>query len=59
MGKKKTGSRGLRKNDLERVVIDFFQENPTVTFPLKGICKQLHLRTSQAKVLLVDVGTTL
>ena len=55
MGKKKTGSRGLRKTDLERVVIDFFQENPTVTFPLKGICKQLHLRTSQAKMLLVDV----
>jgi len=55
MGKKKTGSRGLRKTDLERVVIDFFQENPAVTFPLKGICKQLHLRTSQAKMLLIDV----
>ena len=55
MGKKKTGSRGLRKIDLERVVIDFFQENPAVTFPLKNICKQLHLRTSQAKMLLIDV----
>ena len=55
MSKKKTGSFGLRKTDLERVVIDFFQENPAVTFPLKGICKQLHLRTSQAKMLLVDV----
>ena len=55
MGKKKTGSRGLRKTDLERVVIDFFQENPAVTFPLKSICKQLHLRTSQAKMLLIDV----
>ena len=55
MGKKKTGSRGLRKTDLEKVVIDFFQENPAVTFPLKSICKQLHLRTSQAKMLLIDV----
>ena len=55
MSKKKTGSHGLRKNDLERVVIDFFQENPAVTFPLKSICKQLHLRTSQAKMLLIDV----
>ena len=26
-----------------------------VTFPLKSICKQLHLRTSQAKMLLIDV----
>ena len=55
MGKKKTGSIGLRKIDLERSVIDFFQENPAVTFPLKAICKQLHLRTSGAKMLLVDV----
>ena len=55
MSKKKTGSHGLRKNDLERVVIDFFQENPAVTFSLKSICKQLHLRTSQAKMLLIDV----
>ena len=55
MGKKKTGSRTLRKSDLEHTVIDFFQENPAVTFPLKSICKQLHLRTSQAKMLLVDV----
>ena len=55
MGKKKTGSRGLRKSDLERMVIEFFQENPAVTFPLKSICKQLHLRTSQAKMLLIDV----
>ena len=55
MSKKKTGSRTLRKTDLERVVIDFFQENPAVTFPLKSICKQLHLRTSQAKMLLIDV----
>lgn len=55
MGKKKTGSRTLRKSDLEHTVIDFFQENPAVTFPLKNICKQLHLRTSQAKMLLVDV----
>ena len=55
MGKKKTGSRGLRKVDLERVVIDFFQENPAITFPLKAICKQLHLTSSGAKMLLVDV----
>ena len=55
MSKKKTGSHGLRKIDLERTVIDFFQENPAVTFSLKNICKQLHLRTSGAKMLLVDV----
>ena len=55
MGKKKTGSRGLRKADLERIVIDFFQENPAVTFPLKAICKQLHLTSSGAKMLLMDV----
>ena len=55
MGKKKTGSRGLRKTDLERVVIDFFQENPAIVFPLKAICKQLHLTSSGAKMLLVDV----
>ena len=55
MGKKKTGSRGLRKVDLERTVIDFFQENPAITFPLKTICKQLHLTSSGAKMLLVDV----
>ncbi len=55
MSKKKTGSYGLRKIDLERTVIDFFQENPAVTFSLKNICKQLHLRTSGAKMLLVDV----
>ena len=59
MGKKKTGSYGLRKIDLERTVIDFFQENPAITFPLKAICKQLHLRTSGAKMLLVDVLETL
>ncbi len=55
MGKKKTGSHGLRKVDLERTVIDFFQENPAVTFPLKAICKQLHLTSSGAKLLLMDV----
>ncbi len=55
MGKKKTGSRGLRKIDLERTVIDFFQENPAVTFSLKSICKQLHLNTTPAKMLLMDV----
>lgn len=55
MGKKKTGSRGLRKVDLERTVIEFFQGNPGVIYPLKALCKQLHLRTSGAKLLLVDV----
>jgi len=55
MGKKKTGSRGLRKNDLERIVIDFFQENPSVAFTLKNLCKQLHLNTNPAKMLLMDV----
>ena len=55
MGKKKTGSRGLRKVDLERTVIDFFQENPAIAFPLKNICKQLHLTSSGAKLLLMDV----
>ena len=55
MGKKKTGSRGLRKNDLERVVIDFFQENPAIVFTLKSLCKQLHLNTNPAKMLLMDV----
>jgi ribonuclease R len=55
MGKKKTGSRGLRKIDLERIVIDFFQENPAITFSLKAICKQLHLNTNPAKMLLMDV----
>ena len=55
MGKKKTGSRGLRKNDLERIVIEFFQENPSITFPLKTLCKQLHLNTNPAKMLLMDV----
>ena len=55
MGKKKTGSRGLRKNELERVVIDFFQDNPAIAFTLKNICKQLHLNTNPAKMLLMDV----
>ena len=55
MGKKKTGSRGLRKSDLERTVIDLFQENPAIAFPLKTICKQLHLNTNPAKMLLMDV----
>jgi len=55
MGKKKTGSRGLRKVDLERIVIDFFQANPAVAFPLKTLCKQLHLTSSGAKLLLTDV----
>ena len=55
MGKKKTGSRGLRKSDLERTVIEFFQENPAVVFSLKNICKQLHLTSSGAKLLLTDV----
>ena len=55
MGKKKTGSRRLRKIDLERTVIDFFQENPAVAFTLKNLCKQLHLNTNPAKMLLVDV----
>jgi len=55
MGKKKTGSHGLRKVDLERTVIDFFQENPAIAFPLKNICKQLHLTSSGAKMLLMDV----
>ncbi len=55
MGKKKSGSRGLRKNDLERMVIDFFQENPTNAFTMKAICKQLHLNTNPAKIMLMDV----
>ena len=55
MGKKKTGSRGLRKNDLERTVIDFFQANPSVAFTLKSLSKQLHLTSSGAKLLLADV----
>lgn len=55
MGKKKTGSRGLRKIDLERIVIDFFQENSSTAFTLKNLCKQLHLNTNPAKMLLMDV----
>ncbi len=55
MGKKKTGSRGLRKSDLERIVIDFFQENASVAFTLKSLCKQFHLTSSGAKLLLTDV----
>ena len=55
MGKKKTGSRGLRKNDLERTVIEFFQENPGIVYPQKALCKQLHLNTNPAKMLLMDV----
>ena len=55
MGKKKTGSRGLRKNDLEQMVVALFQENPAEAFSLKTICKQLHLNTNPAKMLLMDV----
>ena len=59
MGKKKTGSRGLRKKDLEKMVIELFQSNPQEVFELKTIYRTLHLTTHPAKMLCMDVLETL
>ncbi len=55
MGKKKSGSRNLRKKELEPMLIELFQENPTRWFDLQGIFQQLHLKTHPAKMMCIDV----
>ena len=55
MGKKSSGGRSLKKKDLERMVIELFQENPTREFELKDIFRLLHLTTHPTKMVCMDV----
>jgi hypothetical protein len=55
MGKKKTGGQGLRKKDLEKMLIELFEQNPQEVYDLKTIYRLLHLSTHPAKMLCVDV----
>ena len=55
MGKKKAGGARLKKRDLEKLVISIFQDNPSVSYELKSICRILHLNTHPAKMLCMDV----
>jgi len=55
MGKKKSGGGGLKKKNLEQMVISLFEENPTQVFELKTLYRELHLNTHPAKMLLMDV----
>ena len=59
MGKKKTGGQGLRKKDLEKMLIELFEQNPQEVYDLKTIYRLLHLSTHPAKMLCVDVLETL
>ncbi len=55
MGRKKTGGKGLKKRDLEKMVVELFQEHPTEVFDLKSIYKALHLTTYPTKMLCADI----
>ena len=55
MSKKKTGGRGLKKKDLEKMVVNLFQENPTEEYELKTIYRLLGLTTHPTKMLCLDI----
>lgn len=59
MSKKKSGGPRFKKKDLEQIVINFFEENPSRTIDLKTIYRELHLNTHPAKMLLMDILETL
>ena len=45
MGKKKTGSRGIRKPELTKMLIELFENNPAQPLDLKTVHRLLHLST--------------
>ena len=55
MKKSKSGGRSLKKKDLQRMVIELFQENPAKEFELKDIFRLLHLTTHPTKMVCMDV----
>ena len=55
MGKKKTGSRGIRKPELTKMLIELFENNPAQPLDLKTVHRLLHLSTHPAKMLCLDV----
>ena len=54
MGKKKTGTRYLRKKDLMQSITDHFQNHPTEAIELKQLFRQLGLTTHPSKMLCMD-----
>ena len=54
MGKKKTGTRYLRKKDLMQSITEHFQNHPTEAIELKQLFRQLGLTTHPSKMLCMD-----
>ena len=59
MGKKRNGGKNLRKRDIEPLVTNFFESNPTDTFDLKTLYRELGLKSHPEKMLLMDILDTL
>lgn len=55
MGKKKTGTRYLRKKDLMKMVVEMFQQSPETSFDLKSIYRTFSLTQQPAKQLCNDI----
>ena len=55
MGKKKTGSRGIRKPELREMLLDLLAKNQAQPLDLKSIHRLLHLNTHPAKMLCLDI----
>ena len=55
MGKKNGGSRTPRKKDLEKMLTELFENNPSERFDLKTLYRVLHLSTHPSKQILLDL----
>ena len=56
MGKSgKKGGKRLNKNELLEMVLNLFQNNPSETYPMKTIFRELRLNTHPLKMLCVDL----
>lgn len=55
MGKKNGGSRTPKKKDMEKMLVELFENNPTEKFDLKTLYRELHLSTHPSKQILLDL----
>ncbi len=55
MGKKNNGGRGVKKPQMERMLIELFENNPSTSYDLKTVYRLLGLTTHPARMLCMDV----
>ncbi len=55
MGKKNNGGRGVKKPQMERMLIELFENNPSTAYELKTVYRLLGLSTHPSRMLCMDV----